>query len=76
MTDSVLLEMLLACEQLGESHARALKQIAQLTDAQLQGRGLDTAVLLAYQEQAEAAEVYLERFRAMLQDFKTRITIH
>jgi hypothetical protein len=28
MSDGVLLEMILACEQLGESHAAALRQIA------------------------------------------------
>jgi len=76
MSDGVLLEMILACEQLGESHAAALRQIAQLTEAQLQGRGLDTAVLLAYQSQAETAAADLERFRALIQQFKTRFTVH
>lgn len=40
MSDTSLLEMVLACEQLAESHAAALRQIGQLTEAQLQGRGL------------------------------------
>ena len=76
MSDTRLLEMILACEQLAESHATALRQIGQLTEAQLQGGGLDTAVLLAYQEQAETAATTLERFRLMLADLKSRITVH
>jgi hypothetical protein len=68
--------MVLACEQLGESHARALRQIEQLTEAQRTGRRLDTAVLLAYQSEAETAAEYLERFRLMIQEFKARLTVH
>ena len=68
--------MILTCEQLGESPAAALRQILQLTEAQLQGRGLDTAVLRAYQSQAETAAADPERFRALIRQFKSRFTMH
>ena len=39
MTDAAFLELLSACDQLAESHARALRAVQNLTSASLEGRG-------------------------------------
>lgn len=74
--DAQILELLAACEQLGEGYARALRALQQLTSAGLEGRGITTTVLHAYDEQAERAAADLERFRALVKQLKTHFTVH
>ena len=72
-----MLELLAAaCEQLAEGYARSLRAVQQLTTAGLEGRGISTTVLHAYDEQAEQAAVDLERFRALVVKFKRLFTVH
>ena len=75
-TDAPMLELLAACEQLGEGYARALRAVQNLTSAGLEGRSITIAVLHAYDEQADGAAADLERFRALVAKFKTLFTIH
>lgn len=76
MSDAVLLEMIAACEQLAEGYERALWAVQQLTSAGLEGCGISTTVLHAYDEQAEQAAADLEWFRALVAKFKTQFTVH
>ena len=76
MSDTMLIEMLAACEQLAEGYARSLRAVQQLTSAGLEGRGIGAAAFHGYHEQAEMAAADLERFRALVAQFKSRITVH
>ena len=75
-TDAPMLELIAACEHLGECYARALRAVQQLTSAGLEGRGISAAALQAYDEQAETASADLERFRALGKQLKTQFTVH
>lgn len=75
-SDASFLELLAACEQLAESHARSLRAVQQLTSAGFEGRGITTAVLQAYDEQAEKGAADLERFRGLVVKFKSMFTVH
>jgi hypothetical protein len=75
-TDAPMLELLAACEQLADGYARALRAVQNLTSAGFEGRGITTAVLQAYDEQAESAAADLEQFRALVAKFKTLFTVH
>ena len=74
--DAALIEMIAACEQLSEGYARALRAVQQLTSAGLEGLGMSAATLHGYHEQAETAATDLERFRALVAQFKTMFTVH
>ena len=75
-SDAMLLEMIAACEQLGEGYARSLRAVQQLTSAGFQGRGVSVAALQAYDEQAERARADIERFRTLVAQFKSQIRVH
>ena len=75
-TDAPMLELLAACEQLGEGYARALRAVRNLTSAGLEGRSITIAVLHAHEEQAEKPAGDLERFRVLVKQFKTTFTVH
>ena len=74
--DATMLELLAACEQLAEGYARSLRAVQQLTSAGLEGRGISVTALHAYDEQAERAAADLERFRALVAQYKSWFTVH
>ena len=74
--DASILGLLAACEELAEGYGRGVRAVQQLASAGLEGRGVSTAVLHAYHEQAEDAAAKLGQFRALVAQFKTMFTVH
>ena len=74
--DAALLEMLAACEQLGEGYACALTVIERLARAGLEGVTVRAEVLREYQEQPRRASADLARFRQRIAEFKAQIGTH
>lgn len=51
-SDAAMIELLAACEQLAESHARTRKVAQIVIDADLENRRLPSTVLESYQSQS------------------------